>query len=49
VAGPPPVTRGFVAPAGSRGSHAGDWSAGRNAVYQLAALTIGAHLALADA
>ena len=25
-----------------------DWRAGRNAVYQLAALTIGAHLAVAD-
>jgi hypothetical protein len=27
----------------------GDWQAGRNAVYQLAALTIGARLAVADA
>jgi hypothetical protein len=26
-----------------------DWRAGRNAVYQLAALTIGARLAVADA
>jgi hypothetical protein len=26
-----------------------DWQAGRNAVYQLAALTIGARLAVADA
>jgi hypothetical protein len=26
-----------------------DWRAGRNAIYQLAALTIGARLALADA
>jgi hypothetical protein len=26
-----------------------DWRAGRNAVYQLAALTIGAHLVVADA
>ena len=26
-----------------------DWRIGRNAVYQLAALTIGAHLAVADA
>ena len=26
-----------------------DWRAGRNAVYQLAALTIGARLAIADA
>jgi hypothetical protein len=26
-----------------------DWLAGRNAVYQLAALTIGARLAIADA
>jgi hypothetical protein len=26
-----------------------DWRAGRNAVHQLAALTIGAHLAVADA
>jgi hypothetical protein len=26
-----------------------DWSAGRNAVYQLAALTIGARLAVAEA
>jgi hypothetical protein len=25
-----------------------DWSAGRNAVYQLAALTIGARIAVAD-
>jgi hypothetical protein len=25
-----------------------DWRAGRNAIYQLAALTIGARLALAD-
>ena len=27
----------------------GEWQAGRNAVYQLAALTIGARLAVADA
>ena len=27
----------------------GDWRAGRDAVYQLAALTIGARLAVADA
>jgi hypothetical protein len=26
-----------------------DWRAGRNAVYQLAALTVGARLAVADA
>ena len=26
-----------------------DWRAGRNAIYQLAALTIGARLAIADA
>jgi hypothetical protein len=26
-----------------------DWRAGRNAVYQLAALTLGARLAVADA
>jgi hypothetical protein len=26
-----------------------DWRAGRNAVYQLAALTVGTHLAVADA
>jgi hypothetical protein len=26
-----------------------DWRAGRNAIYQLAALTVGARLAVADA
>jgi hypothetical protein len=31
------------------GEELADWQAGRNAVYQLAALTIGARLAVADA
>ena len=31
------------------GAELADWRAGRNAVYQLAALTIGARLAVADA
>jgi hypothetical protein len=30
------------------GEELADWRAGRNAVYQLAALTIGARLAVAD-
>jgi hypothetical protein len=31
------------------GEELADWRAGRNAVYQLAALTVGARLAVADA
>jgi hypothetical protein len=41
-----------MAPAHARAARrggAGGWRAGRNAIYQLAALTIGARLAVADA
>jgi hypothetical protein len=45
---PMPHARGVRSPYEDR-SHGSGWRAGRNAVYQLAALTIGARLAVADA